>query len=65
MHGYPDLQVAGCQLTRGFHWDVRPGGDSKLIYTSEAVWKVHVYLNVYPDGGLRGQIPYAKKVAMP
>lgn len=65
MHGYADLQVAGCQLTRGFHWDVRPAGGAKLIYTPEAAWKVHVYLNIYPDGGLRGQSPYAKKVTTP
>jgi hypothetical protein len=51
-HGHETLQVAGRELPRGFHWDVRPGGRSPMHFTSvEGVWQVprRAYLNVYPD----------------
>lgn len=55
LHGRETLHVAGCQLTRGFHWDVaftRTGGK---IVSPEGVWRVepNSYVNIYPDAHVR------------
>ncbi len=52
-HGHGDpLHVAGCELPKGFHWDVS-NADGFTLWTPEKEWRVKRYANVYPDGGIR------------
>ena len=55
MHGKPILQVAGRELTQGFHWDVNSRGKCKISNTRE-IWEVQPngYVNVYPNAHIRG-----------
>ena len=65
-HGRDTLHVAGCELPRGFHWDVSAdGGDSPTVTTPTERWKIcrkSGYVNVYPDGHVRGRDPYAQRL---
>lgn len=62
-HGYDQLQVAGRDLPRGFHWDAQneSGGPLRLTSPTE-VWKVMNYVNIFPDGVIRGDRRHARKV---
>ena len=53
-HGHETLQVAGRELTTGFHWDVEGKPKQRIITTSD-VWefKPNGYVNVYPDAYIR------------
>lgn len=62
-HGTDQLQVAGCQLRAGCHWDVEPGGRSTTIVTTREIWRVDRYVNVYPDACVRGRAPHARKIS--
>jgi hypothetical protein len=56
-HGGRDiLQVAGCELPAGMHWDVSVKRKRCSVANAHEVWRVEGggYLNVYPDAGLRG-----------
>jgi hypothetical protein len=48
--------VAGCLLSKGFHWDVEAPRGGAMLCSSDSVWKVQGqgYVNVYPDGVIRG-----------
>ena len=62
-HGREVLHVAGHTLQRGFHWDVSSvHGDEKTVTTPTEQWRVLRYINIAPDGHLRGRWPYAKKI---
>ena len=61
-HGRERLHVAGCKLAAGFHWDVSVNGSAKTITTAVERWRVRVYINVAPDGHLRGRAPYARRM---
>ena len=63
MHGREALQVAGCELIKGFHWDVS-GGRKQQIVTTSAVWqlKPNGYVNLYPDAHVRGYPNTAKRI---
>ena len=62
-HGQETLQVAGRELTTGFHWDVSGRLNQRIITTSE-VWKLkpNGYVNVYPDAHIRGNTKGANRV---
>ena len=68
-HGRDTLQVAGYALSRGFHWDVSAdNGGSPTVTTLTERWEISRksgYLNVYPDGHVRGRVPYARKLHVP
>ena len=68
-HGRETLQVAGYALSRGFHWDVSvDNGRSPTVTTPTERWEISRksgYLNVYPDGHVRGRAPYARKLRIP
>ncbi len=57
-HGHHSLQVAGCDLPTGFHWDVSctSKGRTWSISNTSEIWRVrrHGYLNVSPDAHIRG-----------
>ena len=55
MHGREILQIAGHALMQGFHWDVSSEHKVKISNISE-VWEIkrNGYLNVYPNGHIRG-----------
>ncbi len=61
-HGRDVLHVAGCELPRGFHWDVSVGHSPKVVATAKERWRVQDYINVAPDAQLRGRAPFAKKL---
>lgn len=62
-HGTETLQVAGTSLRRGFHWDVQVGRSAGVnITTLDAVWNVSRYVNVFPDGVVRGRPPFARRL---
>ncbi len=63
LHGQETLQVAGRELTTGFHWDVA-GKPKQRIITTSAVWelKPNGYVNVYPDAHIRGNRRGANRV---
>ena len=62
MHGQPILQVAGRELTQGFHWDVNSQGKCTISNTWER-WEVrrNGYVNVYPNAHIRGS-PTSKRL---
>jgi hypothetical protein len=61
-HGRDIVEVAGCALGPGFHWEVGPlSGSTKVTNTVEA-WHVPTYINVYPTAHLRGRAPYSRKI---
>jgi hypothetical protein len=55
-HGRDELEVAGCALPAGMHWDVSAKRKAFKIANAREVWRVERggYVNVYPDAGLRG-----------
>lgn len=59
-HGHDELQVAGCALRRGYHWDVM--GAEYRIATPRGVWLVDGHVNVYPDAHIRGNRPAVRQV---
>lgn len=55
-HGREVLEIMGCQLGAGMHWDVSMGrGSASRVTTANEVWKLakRGYVNVYPDGHIR------------
>lgn len=54
-HGRDPVTVAGRRLAEGIHWDVTGRGATTLC-TLDQVWRIQPrgYVNVYPDGALRG-----------
>ena len=62
-HGQETLQIAGCELITGFHWDVSGKPRQRIITTSD-VWefKPYGYVNVYPDAHIRGKTKGANRV---
>ena len=56
MHGRDELQVAGCALPPGAHWDVSSDRKTFRLINLKGVWEVkrRAYLNVYPDEYVRG-----------
>jgi hypothetical protein len=55
-HGGSSLQVAGCSLPAGLHWDVSRRGRSIRLTNSNQVWRLsgsRAYVNVYPDSHIR------------
>lgn len=65
-HGWDTLHVAGHELVRGFHWDVSvDDGVSGTIMTPTERWKLSAksgYVNVYPDGHVRGGRRFERKL---
>ena len=63
LHGQGTLQVAGWELTTGFHWDVA-GKAKQLVTTTSQVWQIkpNGYVNVSPDAHIRGNRKGAKQV---
>lgn len=62
-HGHEKLHVTGHILPQGFHWDVQNETGKNIYLTSPLeVWVVKKYINVYPDGAIRGKSPYSWKV---
>jgi hypothetical protein len=62
MHGRDALCVAGCWLRPGFHWDVSTPGRLLDVRTPLEVWRIERYVNVYPDGYVRGARPHARRI---
>ena len=64
-HGWDTLHVAGHELVPGFHWDVSAGtGGSGTVTTPTERWTITAkrgYVNVYPDGHVRGGRQFARK----
>lgn len=62
-HGREALQVAGLDLATGFHWDVSGKPRQRIVTTSD-VWQLKPkgYVNVYPDGHIRGNTEGANRV---
>ena len=54
-HGRDALLVSGCQLVRGFHWDVSASRNRTTIKAHDGDWIIEPggYLNVYPDAYIR------------
>jgi hypothetical protein len=50
------IQVAGCTLPIGFHWDVQASSKSSKIATGWETWRLpgRGYINVHPDAHIRG-----------
>ena len=61
-YGKDRLHVAGRELPAGFHWDVSTSRGAKTITTPGERWKVSVYVNIAPNGHVRGRSPYARKI---
>ena len=61
-HGREKLHVAGRELVAGFHWDVSVNGSATTITTAVERWRVREYVNIAPDGHLRGRAPYARRM---
>lgn len=62
-HGREQLHVSGKLLSRGLHWDVQNDTGKPLKIASPlAVWEVFKYINVFPDGQIRGRHPFAQMV---
>jgi len=67
MHGHAaPSTVARRELPQGAHWDVQ-FQKASLLYAANEVWQVprRTYMNVYPDGGLRGgsrDVPSARRL---
>ncbi len=61
-HGHDQLNVAGKMLSRGLHWDVQNDrrGRPITIDAPLARWVVYRYVNIFPDGAIRGAPPNAK-----
>lgn len=59
-HGFDELQVAGCGLRRGCHWDVT--AREYRISTPRGVWAVDGHVNVYPDAHIRGHRPSVRQL---
>ena len=60
-HGHDQLTVAGKELLRGCHWDVENDtGRPITIDAPLATWVVNSYVNIFPDGTIRGTPPRAK-----
>jgi hypothetical protein len=55
--------VAGYKLPDGFHWDV--SANEVRVETPFAVAMIHEYANIYPNGELRIEPPFAKWLSMP
>lgn len=55
-HGREILNVAGRELAPGFHWDVSAQSSKFELTTSSEILMVRKggYINVYPDGYIRG-----------
>ena len=54
-HGQDVLQIAGRDLTPGFHWDVSNPKSAHRITTTSDIWEIahNGYVNVYPDQHIR------------
>ena len=61
-HAHETLHVAGRPLPKGFHWDVQNDGRRGRISSPLQVWIVKSYVNVFPDGCIRGKHPHARQV---
>ena len=61
-HGRERLYVAGRELAAGFHWDVSVNGSARTMTTAVERWQVREYINIAPDGHLRGRAPYARRL---
>lgn len=61
-HGRDMLQVAGCTLPTGFHWDVQ--GNEIELWTPTEGWLIRRYANIAPDADVRGREPYAKQIPL-
>jgi len=59
-HGRETLHVAGLRLPRGFHWDVQ--AEDVELWTPDEGWRIRQYLNVFPDAGVIGREPFAKRL---
>lgn len=63
------LRVAGVPLEPGYHWDVQKGvGGSGTLLSESEVWKLrreNAYLNVYPNGHLRGDPKFGARRVWP
>lgn len=59
-HGHETLQVSGFELPRGFHWDVQ--AEEVELWTPNEGWRIRRYVNVFPDAGVIGREPYAKRL---
>lgn len=55
-HGREILHVAMRELAQGFHWDVSHSASNASLGNSSETWRVNKggYVNVYPDGHIRG-----------
>lgn len=54
-HGREALEIAGCALAAGMHWDVSGGRGTGRLTTAREVWKLKErgFVNVYPDAHVR------------
>lgn len=57
---HDELNVSGCVLRRGCHWDVE--AREYRISTPRGVWVVDGHVNVYPDANIRGSRPAVKQL---
>ena len=55
-HGREILHVAMRELAQGFHWDVSNDRSNARLGNSSETWRVNKrgYVNIYPDGHIRG-----------
>ena len=63
LHGKDTLNVAGCELVKGFHWDLTGKRKTRIKLPSE-IWEVFPggYLNMYPDAHIRANKQGAKRI---
>lgn len=60
-HSREQLHVSGKLLSRGLHWDVQNDSGKPLKISSPlAIWEVFKYINVFPDGEIKGRPPFAQ-----
>ena len=55
-HGSLQTWVAGREITPGTHWDVQSTSATTTFYAIHQIWRIpkYGYLNVYPNGHVRG-----------
>lgn len=52
------MRVAGVPLPQGYHWDVQRGRGRDRLLTESEVWlldRANAYVNIYPNGYVRGE----------
>ncbi len=62
------MRVAGVSLAQGYHWDVQRGRGKARVLTESEVWlldRQSAYLNVYPNGYIRGERKYGARRVWP